>query len=63
MDERQAPARQSEVFFETSGSDGSKPANGQGEPAPRPADPQGGRPAFAALAPHPWREEDEEEVE
>ena len=63
MDERQAPARQSEVFFETSGSDGAKPANGQGEPAPRPADPQGGRPALAALAPHPWREEDEEEEE
>jgi hypothetical protein len=37
------------------------PAGGQNPSAP--SDPQGGRPAFAAIAPSSWREEDEEEAE
>jgi hypothetical protein len=41
--------------------DGGSPAGGQKPSAP--VDPQGGRPAFAVLAPAPWREEDEEEAE
>jgi len=42
-------------------SNAGSPAGGQKPSAP--SDPQGGRPAFAAIAPSSWREEDEEEAE
>jgi len=56
-----AVAKVSVSLASPSPSNAGSPVNGQKPSAP--SDPQSGRPAFAAIVPKPWRDEDEEEAE